>query len=240
MELLTLAGALAVGSLAFWGFWVVALVGVCVLVALTENEHYGWATGLFAVFFGALAWLGIFNLYNFTLYHPGQLLARVGIYLGIGIVWGAIKWWRYCVKERNRYEEAKSDFLKANNAQELTPGLRVLWTKKLKDASRFDRHYVLHAEAPDAKNHKEKICNWMYLWPFSMLGTILSDFVRKIWDAIYDWMGGVYDTIARSVWKGTENDLASEQDLAAAKSIKDTEEAAIQQVRRAGRGSSGY
>lgn len=215
-EALTFAGALAFGSLAFWGFWTVVLIAICVVIALTENEHYGWATVLFAAFFGALAWMGVFNLYQFTIQHPGALLARIGIYLGVGIVWGAVKWWRYCVKERERYDAAKNDFLAAHKVTEFTPSLRVEWTEKLKNANRYERHYLLHAEAPNAKDHKEKICNWMYLWPFSMLGTILSDFIRKIWDAIYNWMGGVYDSIARSVWKGTENDLASETDIAEA------------------------
>jgi uncharacterized membrane protein YccC len=115
-EFFTLAGALAFGSLAFYGFWVLALIGVFVLIALAENEHYGWATALFAGVFVALGAFNIFNLYTYAITEPWSLVCRIAIYIGIGIVWGAFKWWRYCVKERNRYEAAKKDFLKSKNA----------------------------------------------------------------------------------------------------------------------------
>jgi hypothetical protein len=57
----------------------------------------------------------------------------------------------------------------------------------------------------------------MGLWPFSMLGSVFSDLIIHIWDTLYNWMGGIYDTISRSVWKGTENDLASQEELATAR-----------------------
>ena len=216
-EILTLAGAFAVGSLAFWGFWFAVFIGILVLVGLAENEHYGWATAVFAAFFLALGGFGIFNLYNFTVEHPIDLLWRVGIYVGIGVIWGAVKWFLYCRKERIKYELAKNDFLKANKATEMTAALRVAWTEKLQSRSSYDRYSVVHAQAPNAKDHKEKIINWMYLWPFSVLGTFLADFIIECWNWLYKFMGGVYDTIALAVWKGTEQDLASETDIAETK-----------------------
>lgn len=231
IEVLSLAGILAVGSLAFWGFWLAVIIAFFVLIGLTENEHYGWASVLFGVGFVLLGVTGIFNVYSFAIQHPGALIGRVLGYIGIGVVWGAIKWWRYCVKQRKLYEAAKTDFLKANKVKELTPELRVEWTQKLQEANRYSRHYVLHSEAPDWSENKEKIMNWMYLWPFSVFGTVFSDFVLRLWKNICEYMGGVYDSIAASVWKGTENDLASEEDLAAAKAKA---EEAAQNPRRQG------
>lgn len=216
MELLTLAGALAFGSLTFWAFWIGIVIATLVLVGLTDNEHYGWATVVLVGFFVLVGWMGIFNLYTYTYTNPWGVLFYFLGYLGIGCVWGAAKWWQFCKKMRDIYETAKADFLKANGATELNATLRVEWTKKLQNRSRYDRHYVLCAEAPVASQNKEKIMNWMYLWPFSMLGTFLSDFLRNIWTKLYNWMGGIYDSISLAVWKGTENDLASEEDLAEA------------------------
>jgi len=210
MEILALTG------FAFWAFWAVLVAAIGILVLLTENEHWGWATVIFTAFFVSLGIFGIFNLYAFALSNPTVVLMYFGIYLLIGCFWGAVKWWQYCKKQRNLYEEAKADFLRAHKATELTPALRVAWTKKLQTRDRYDRFYVLNAEPPVASNNKEKIMNWMYLWPFSMLGTFMSDFLRKLWVTIYNWMGGIYDSISRAVWSGTENDLASEEDLAAA------------------------
>lgn len=206
----------ALTGFTFWAFWTVVTVAICVLIGLTENEHWGWATVVFTAFFVGMGALGLFNLYEFTLAHPFDMLKYIGCYLLVGCFWGAAKWWQFCKKQRDLYENAKADFLRAHKATELTPALRVEWTKKLQSQSRYDRHYVLNGAPPEASQNKEKIMNWMYLWPFSMLGTFLSDFLRNVWTSIYNWMGGIYDSIARAVWSGTENDLASEEDLVAA------------------------
>ena len=50
-----------------------------------------------------------------------------------------------------------------------------------------------------------------------MFGTLLYDFIRDFFTWLYDRMGKVYDNIAKAVWKGVEEDLASETDLQAAR-----------------------
>jgi hypothetical protein len=211
IELLTLGGL--VTGLTAWGFWIAAVVLFGVFIGLTENEHWGWATTLFVGIFVGLGLLGAFNLWNFTLNHPGKLLYDVGLYVIAGAFWGALKWYFYCKKQRAKYDAAKADFLKARKATELTGALRVEWTEHLKHTDKYDRYNTISIEPPVAKENKEKIMNWMYLWPFSVFGTFLSDFIIKLWENIYKWMGGIYDSIAKAVWKGTENDLATEQEV---------------------------
>lgn len=214
------ANLLALSGFTFWAFWIIIAVATCVLIGLTENEHWGWATVIFTVFFIGLGVMGLFNLYTFTTNHPLEFFECFACYLGVACFWGAFKWWRYCVKHRNLYEAAKNDFLRARKATLMTSALRVEWTKKLQTSNHYDRHAVWYAEAPQASDHKQKIMTWMYLWPFSMLGTFLSDFLRKLWGNLYNWMSGIYDSISLAVWKGTENDLASEEDLAAAEELR--------------------
>ena len=211
-EFFTLAGALAFGSLAFYGFWVSLIVFTLFLIGFAEKELYGWATVIFIGAFVALAFSRIFNLYKFALQHPGVLIEYFVGYVVLGMIWGAFKWWRFCVKRRNEYEEAKVDFLKSKSATEMTPELRVGWTDKLRNRSSYSRYHG--GSLPLASDNKEKIMNWMYLWPFSMLGYVFSDFVIRFGNFIYERMGGIYRSIAESVWKGTEADLASESDQA--------------------------
>ena len=211
VELLTLGGLLT--GLAVWGFWAVALVVFGVFIALTENEHWGWASTLFVGVFASLGLLGIFNLYKFALAHPGTLFAYVGGYLLAAIVYGVVKWFFFCKKQLKLYNTAKADFLKSRHVDDFTPELRVEWTEKLRNQDRYDRYKVVSVEFPKWQDNIEKIVNWMYLWPFSICGMILTDFVREMWEHLCKWMGGIYDNIAKAVWKGVENDLASEEDI---------------------------
>lgn len=214
IEVLTLGGL--VTGLAVWGVWAAALILLCVFIALTEGEHWGWATTMFVGIFATLGIFGVFNLWKFTLQHPLQLLYYVGMYVVAGAFWGAWKWYRFCVKSRKHYEKAKADFLKANHVTQLTPELRVEWTEKLKHQEGYGR-YATVIGIPEAKNYKEKIINWMYLWPFSVLGSVVADLIIRLWDNVYKWMGNVYNNIAKAVWRGVEQDFASEEDIAQAR-----------------------
>ena len=211
LELLTLGGLLT--GIAAWGFWSVVIVVLAVFIALTEGEHWGWASTLFVGVFASLWTLGVFNIWKYAVQHPASLAYWFCSYIGIGLVWGAIKWYFYCRKQRRLYEEAKADFLEANDATEMTALLRVAWTEKLNHQTGYERYHLISIKPPEANKNKEKIMNWMYLWPFSILGTFLSDFVREVWEWLYERMGKIYDNIAKMVWKGVEEDLASELDI---------------------------
>lgn len=211
VELLTLGGL--VTGLAAWSFWVVSLVVFGVFIALTENEHWGWASTLIVGVFGGLWVLGVFNIWKFALAHPAALFMWIGGYLLTGIIYGVVKWFFFCRKQLKQYNAAKADFLKARRVTEFTPELKVEWTEKLRNQDKYDRYKVVSVEAPKWQDNVEKIVNWMYLWPFSICGMLLADFVREVWEHLCTWMGGIYDNIAKAVWKGVENDLASEEDI---------------------------
>ena len=208
MELLTLFGALAVGSFAFYVFWALAIIGVFVLSGLAEKEHWGVATTIFIIAFVALGASGIFNLYQYALTHPFELAKVIMLYVGVGCLWGILKWWRFCVARRSFYETEKRKFFRENgyfDKCEFTPHLRIKWSEQVERRGS-------NLSIPVASEHREKIINWMYLWPFSMIGTILSDFLAKLWDFIYDLLGNLYTTITNLVFKGVASDFASVED----------------------------
>lgn len=101
----------------------------------------------------------------------------------------------------------------------MTDELRVEWTQHLQSY----RYSYSVAGVPQASENKERIMTWMYLWPFSMLGTLVSEFLFKIWDRIYDAMGEVYNSIAAAAFSGVENDFASKEELAAARKKREEE-----------------
>jgi hypothetical protein len=42
---------------------------------------------------------------------------------------------------------------------------------------------------------------WIAMWPFSIVGTFIGDFLTKLVRRVYDAMRGVYDSIANSAYK---------------------------------------
>lgn len=191
---MTFAGAFAFGSMMFYIFWVVAFFE---LVALSYfSNHKGWFSGtVFLVLsFAAMSWLHIFNLKDFVVGHPGDAVKMFIGYILSGAVWSTFKWWLYNRKVRLEYNERKAIFLRNRNVSELTPQLKMDWWNQR----------GIHI--PNAMDYKETIITWLYLWPFSVLGTLLNDFLRKLYDHIYNAMTGVYARITASVWVDIEKD----------------------------------
>lgn len=196
------AGVLAAGS--FW-FWLVLIAIGIALVALVENEKGTWAT------FTAIGTVLLLNyawkvpVFKVAVQHPFALLAWVGVYYAAGAVWGMVKWASFVHNKVGLYNDYKADFLKNEGVTELTPALAAKLQERI--GSRYNSSGI-SSTVPTASEHKSDIVRWMTYWPFSIIGTFLSDFVVKLWNHIYTYMAKTYDRIAARLFKGVSADMA--------------------------------
>lgn len=51
-----------------------------------------------------------------------------------------------------------------------------------------------------AGDHKHRIMNWMALWPFSMLGSLIDDLLIRLWNRLYNLFIRVYQRMSDSVF----------------------------------------
>jgi energy-coupling factor transporter transmembrane protein EcfT len=200
-----LAGLMAGGTIWFWLLVAAVFIAVTVLV---ESECGGWAT-LTLIVTGSLGYF-VFGGQRLPLkqvvVHPWYALGWIGIYFVLGVVWGLFKWFVYVHKRLGLYREARDLFLKDSGAAELTPLLAVSLMKDL--ASRYAYGEPISAAPPRASQHKGDIIRWMSYWPFSVIGTVLNDFVRKAWNHIYNFTVQTYDRIAAHVFRKYAGDVA--------------------------------
>jgi hypothetical protein len=125
----------------------------------------------------ALQWgLGV-PLWDGVRANPLVALLWLLAYLGIGAAWSVVKWWLYCLGQKRQY-------LKDQEAG-----------KKYSDAER-----------PKASRHRSHIYLWIGYWPVSMVWTLIDDPVRRVINAIVDWLKGLYQKISDSVWADVKDD----------------------------------
>ena len=60
-----------------------------------------------------------------------------------------------------------------------------------------DRERPYHSYAA---NNKAKIMAWIGHWPFSIIGTVIGDFVFEIGRKVFDYLGGTYARIEKHVF----------------------------------------
>lgn len=190
----------------------IALVVLAIVATvLTEVEHFGWATlSLIATLVGVQVFhntLG-FNLLSWVESHALVTgLLTLG-YVVVGIIWSFVKWFSYLMSYRDKFREHKEAFLKANNLGGLVvtapvpEELRGKFEEYLRTNTRWDDHgrHIAALERPRASKNKSRIVAWMSLWPFSLVGTILNDPVRRLFNFLFNWFKALYQKMADTIF----------------------------------------
>jgi hypothetical protein len=192
----------AIGTLMFWALLFVIAVIITILV---ENEAGPWATTAAIVTAVALNWLWKVPILHASNEHKLASVLWLLVYYAVGIGWGFVKWASFVHKKVGAYNEFKSEFLKENKVTELTPILAVKLQDKIRGGY-SSRHIMV--SIPTASENKGSIIRWMTYWPFSIVGTILNDVVRKLWHHIYMFLATTYDRLASRLWRGVSADMA--------------------------------
>lgn len=194
------------------------LISLCVLdgiflIFCASTARFG--RGFFGMLgFVFLAWLAGYPVFSFTMEHWRDVLLGFGVYLLAGIPWAVFKWWRYAVEARNRLVEWLPSHpipVRGKPASPLTDPERPVDEQETEYAyGERLRRYGQHVPHPtqfrmvDQKFYlttdKSRITTWLALWPFSMLGSFLNDFLLSLWENIYEMFSGVFRRISDAVF----------------------------------------
>lgn len=198
-----LAGLLAFGTLWFWLF---SFVVFCAITALVENDEGVWATIVFIGTVLSLNFLSKIPLLDYIKTNPVHTLIYVGIYFVAGIVWSFIKWGVFLKKRNLKYANFKAQYMRANKLETLTPAQTSEFFDWLKSDYEA-RNSKVTADAPEPSDHKSDITRWSCYWPFSFVGTMLNDVVRRSWDFIYEMLQSTYQRMSYAIFKGAREDV---------------------------------
>lgn len=218
--------SLALGTI--W-LWLALFVVAALVTVLVESEKGFWATVTLIATVIAFQFGLKFPIFGSIAAHPWKTAGGVGIYFAAGICWGVFKWFLFLNKKSAHYNEIRQMFLEEKGVTELTPALALELAQSLESGRGvIGNHFIntngVSAEPPPAREHKGDIMRWMSYWPFSIVGTILNDFVRKAWTHIYNFMVGTYDRISTYVFRNYAGDVAlAKQGLAVEKAAKEAE-----------------
>lgn len=190
-----------------------ALIGVVIVaIVLTELERFGWATVLLlATVFGSQA-LHVAEPLTWVKAHAVDTLIYALIYVGVGIAWSFAKWFSFLIQFRDKFREERERFLVSKNLdpksqvpEELREKLSEFLSNNYgyKPAPRQFRDNPL-SEKPRASNNKSRIVSWMSLWPCSVVGTLLNDPIRRLFNFLFNNFKALYQRMADHIFR---NDL---------------------------------
>ncbi len=179
----------------------------------TEVENFGWATvTLIATLvgwavLGHLHLFGLPSLLEFVKDHGLWTLVYVAAYVVVGVAWSFAKWFSYLMSFRDAFREQKEAFCKKNSLdpqspvpEEKLPAFDTYLSQNV-GWSAAHRGQLLSRERPRASRNKGRITAWASFWPFSVVGTVLNDPIRRLFNFLFNQFKALYQKMADWVFR---------------------------------------
>lgn len=180
-------------GLAPW-FFGIELVLFIAITTLIEFERYGWSTTLIVLGLLICHLLHVFSITDIIRYHFGTVMLYFLYYIAAGTVWAIIKWWLFLLKFKEERASRLEDFHEGQREakERFSHGESYhsdceLITKT--DYQFLSKEYYKNTQlsrAPKIRAYKNKFVSWLTFWPFSVVGTILHDLIKRISTWIYE------------------------------------------------------
>ena len=192
------------GSLTF--LIVLGVVTIISMIIALEKEKEGLATFILSVALGVVLWQNWFTIVDYVTYNLTEsILFSVG-YIVVGIVWSFIKWNEKVKEVFRRFKGIKDKFVKNsgiitdNNFRDFIDKLSY----KFKDSDGTNTTFgsaktmddIAKKITPVGLEYKSLIISWISYWPLSVIGTLLNNPFRRLFEWIYNSLSGFYDNIA--------------------------------------------
>jgi len=188
-------------------FFLFALIGVVVVaIVLTELEQFGWATVLLIATVIGSQLLHVAAPLTWVKTHAVETLVYSLVYVAVGIAWSFAKWFSFLIQFRDQYRDQKEGFLtgkKLNPKSQVPEELREELSLTFRNTYRGIRCFRgnLLTEKPKASNNKSRIISWMSLWPCSVIGTVLNDPIRRLFNFLFNNFKALYQKMSDHIFR---------------------------------------
>jgi hypothetical protein len=194
--------------LALLGGWLgLCILGLLVVAAIvaTELENFGWATVTVIAMIAGAQFFNVVDVLDFVKHNAVQTALWVLAYLAVGVVWSFVKWFSYLISVRDRLKEAKINFCNANgiplvNGEGVIPPDMMTTFMTGYTATGYARYHWKEGKV-NATDNKGKITAWMMFWPYSLVGTLLNDPVRRIVNFLFSNFKALYQRMVEYVFR---------------------------------------
>lgn len=209
---------LAVGSVVFWS---VVAFGVLVASAtiresLEEGVSGGGGAfvclGLTAIVIAALS---AFNPFLWLWHNPQTAAYGIVVYVVIGAIWSALKWWRFVHRRAEKLRVSKPEIdqqvvghldKRAHYASDeaYQHKYKQAWFLAAFDRGLAERDSVGEwTVVPQAfRNHKDMLTLWIAYWPLSVVRALFGDWLVAVVDFVVGAFSNLYQSISEREFRG--------------------------------------
>ncbi len=180
--LASIATMFAIGAL---GFWALTALAAILLIWTIDSERPTSAFVLLVIYAIVLGITGSFNVVDWVLRNPLELLKYVAGYVAIGVGWAWIRWEFFINVIDRQYNEFRSEYLTTKGLTELVTDAQKKEFLDLADVHGFGSTVI----PVRVNRNKARLILWMTYWPFSMPWTLIDEPVKRTFEFLYLQLG---------------------------------------------------
>lgn len=216
-----------VGGVAFWSIMACFLVTEFIFVA---KEVYWWIYANPVVVFGFLLFFSNWRSIEYLNIGWKAFIIVCISYLIIGLIWALFgKWYFFCRKRALIYQKCLKEF-NVNSVTDLENEQLIDFSSRIKrefmaiDNARHISLYYVHYDNkfttkymyveslkkyifPNPSDYKAKIIAWMAIWPLSVLGHLIFDFLHDLYEWIYNVTRKLFVLVAHLAFRGMREEF---------------------------------
>lgn len=171
------------------------------ITVLVEIEYFGWSTFAVLVSLAALYFLHSTDARVLLREYGPWLPVGIPGYVALGVVWSFFKWWSYLMGFRRAYRETRDSFVRIRGSEPYTTDdMKRHFSSNLAVGTKYYSN-IVHLRKPQAHDNKARIVAWIGFWPFSFVGTLLNDPVRRLCEFAFNRLRGTYQRLSNRIFR---------------------------------------
>ena len=219
----------------WWTLLLVASIGIIYSSELEENAG-AWSTTCFVVALALLCFFGQPTIPELLMVNPLWFIGACAVTYIIGACCNGVgKWWWFCHKKHDEYEQVKLTWLREKNIsdREVPDALKAEfgdylieycgssvamrkghdnWKKSIWTDDENGNRVEVKTIDPRIRpwDYANKIFIWMAYWPWVLFWTLTHDFLVNLFTGLRKMLTNMMDGISKSVFRNVGNDFRIE------------------------------
>jgi hypothetical protein len=179
-----------------WLFVIYVAVIIAIIVCV-EIDCFGLSTFLLLASVGFLSYFNWTTSINWVKSNYIDLVIYTGYYLLGCVAWMYTKWTMLLINFNSARKEAISNYKTKHGIVGPLDSCQIKIALENRNKAYTNNYFTIYlSEKIRARNYKSKIIAWGIWWPFSLVGTIVDDPVRRFVTWTFDRLCGTFQKLA--------------------------------------------
>ncbi|MGZ8924585.1 MAG: hypothetical protein ACXW2E_01750 [Nitrososphaeraceae archaeon] len=176
---------------------------VIAAILLVAVEGYAGVYVSFVVYLVLMMVFSNLDIFGYIYHNPADFVLFCITYFLIGAVYSIAKYRSECVKDINKVQEVKQQYinlteLPITTTDSVPESHKKEWFAYLKNNLNYDE-YRRFKDGYVGSEQKARIMNWIVFWPFSAVGLLVADPLRKFVEYLYRLMTDTYNKVRNQI-----------------------------------------